>query len=162
MYIIWPLTAWSVCQRESPQNRPSLDVLSRRRFCYGYRYSYSYRFVLRSGLVWRSRSGFRFGHLPAVAIVSQWFVANFVGVFYTVMGWLLWYIQTRLQCTPVDRCLLPQCSGVPSQPIVQFSSVQFSNFYSGLSDKHHHKDHCSVKCTARWQCLGMTAEKGKV
>jgi len=32
---------------------------------------------------------------------------------------------------------------------VQFSSVQFSNFYSGLSDKHHHKDHCSVKCTSR-------------
>jgi len=27
----------------------------------------------------------------------------------------------------------------------QFSSVQFSNFYSGLSDKHHHKDHCSVE-----------------
>jgi len=27
----------------------------------------------------------------------------------------------------------------------QNSSVQFSNFYSGLSDKHHHKDHCSVK-----------------
>jgi len=27
------------------------------------------------------------------------------------------------------------------QCVTQFSSVQFSNFYSGLSDKHHHKDH---------------------
>jgi len=28
--------------------------------------------------------------------------------------------------------------------------VQFSNFYSGLSDEHHYKDHYSVKCTIRW------------
>jgi len=46
---------------------------------------------------------------------------------------------------------LTQCVHGQGRPPyqVQFSSVQFSNFYSGLSDKHHHKDHCSVKCTAR-------------
>jgi len=32
---------------------------------------------------------------------------------------------------------------------VQFNSVQFNNLYSGLSDKHHYKDHYSVKCTVR-------------
>jgi len=30
------------------------------------------------------------------------------------------------------------------------SSVQFSNFQSGLSDKHHYTDNYSVKCTVRW------------
>ena len=40
----------------------------------------------------------------------------------------------------------------------------FNNFYtcSGLGGKHHYKDHCSVKCRVRWQCLGTTAERGKV
>jgi len=30
----------------------------------------------------------------------------------------------------------------------KFSSVQFRDFSSGLSDKHHYKDHYSVKCKA--------------
>jgi len=36
--------------------------------------------------------------------------------------------------------LLRQNNKVHAGSSVQFSSVQFSNFYNGLSDKHHHKD----------------------
>jgi len=38
-------------------------------------------------------------------------------------------VGTGVICVPVQSLILSR------------RSVQFSNFYSGLSDKHHHKDH---------------------
>ena len=46
----------------------------------------------------------------------------------------------------IEVCTAVQNSASSS---LQFSSVQFSDFQSGLSDKHHYKDHYSVRCTVR-------------
>jgi len=46
-----------------------------------------------------------------------------------------------------DNSLSLSCS--THQHDCKLSSLRFSDFYSGLSDKHHYKDYYSVKYTVR-------------
>jgi len=41
-------------------------------------------------------------------------------------------------------------------------AVSWLKWQRAISDKHHYKDHYSVKCTVRWQYQDMTAGRGRV